>query len=185
MALARSLNRINVKGGGKIQIRELSPTASNTYQDLGYLTSSTLSDEHTMVDSVDEIGALVNSQSGARKVTWKTVLKQTSADEIDLLRNSTGKLYEVYYVVTESNTYKKMICLLPVRIKSSVVLNFASATERTIEVEMMCLAPKAAYTRGVTAFNIIANDPYVLVEAATETFNTTNTEANAIASAVI
>jgi len=185
MALARDRKRINVKGGGKIQLRELDPSPSNTYLDLGYLVSNTLTDEHTMVESVDESGQLVNSQTGARKVTWKTVIKQTTADEINLLKNAGTKLYEVYYNVTMSNTYVQMLCLLPVRIKPSVVLDFASATERTLEVEFHCLVPKAAYTRGVTTFNVVANEPYVLVDASSETFNTSNTEASAIASAVI
>lgn len=192
MANARNRQRINVKGGGKLWIRQLSPAASNTWIDIGYLDDNELDDKTAMVDSEDERGDYIDTKQGSRKVTWKTTLKQTGADEINLLRNADGIYYELYYDVVLANTYHQEYNMHLVKIDNSVNLKFAKATERKLQVVFSLLAPKAAFTATDTAFNVIANDPYVMNEntSTSPTYTTssgvpTNTQASAKATAIL
>jgi hypothetical protein len=186
MALARNRTRINVKGGGKLYIREISPTASNTYLDLGYLQSTEFMNDNAMVGEVDEAGVLPDMNQGSQKATLKAVLKQSSIDEINLLNNAAGKYYELYYKNANlANGYVQELSIPIAKLKVGTTLKGASATERQLELEVYALAPKAAYTRGVTAFNVTENVPFILTENATAQFNTSNTEASALATAVL
>lgn len=185
MANQKDRKRINVKGGGLLYARELDPTPSNTYVELGYLDSSELDDMISMVGDIDEAGILPNSVEGSQVAKFRTVLKQSSADEINFLRNATGKFLELYYRVLLANGYYQEVSIPLARVNPSVNLKFAAGTERKISVEFFCLAPKAAYTRGVTAFNVVKDQPYVLIDGASATFNTSNTEASALAAAVL
>lgn len=165
MSLGKSRKRINVKGGGTLQIRELSPNATDVFSDLGYLLSSKLTDEHTIIELSDERGDLIDAKSGSRKVHWETVLKQSGIDEINLLKNAEGKYYDVFYSVkTVNDSLVQEISLCLCKIKPGPVLEFKSATERTIQVTLYALAPDASLTRTPSAFNVALHEPYVVTE---------------------
>lgn len=176
--MPRDRRRINVKGGGDLRVREISPTASNTFLDVGYLSSTVITDEGTMVESPDEAGNYIDTKRGARKVTVVGTLKQSSKEEIDLLRNADGKYYDVYYRVLLANTNVQEFRVAPAKLKVGFVLNMASATERTLELTISGLAPKGAHTATPTAFNLLANDPLVIVEGATAVGPPTETAAS-------
>ena len=169
MALARSRVRINVKGGGILKVEELtSGGAVATMSDLGYLTKVDISDTPGMVESVAADGILVNAQRGSQKVVFKGVLKQTTADEINLLKNASGKFYHVYYQVELSNptlTYQEFYAPLCI-IVPGPTLSFASETERTIEITIIVLAPKGNVTVTPAGFNITLPAIYTLVDTA-------------------
>ena len=185
MSLGKSRRRINVKGGGTLQIRELAPNASDAFFDLGYLLSSKLTDEHTIVELSDERGDFVDAKSGGRKVHWETVLKQSGIDEINLLKNAEGKYYDVYYSVkTANDTLVQEVSLCICKIKPGPVLEFKSATERTIQVTLYALAPDAGLTRTPPAFNIVIHEPYVITEGSTPNGTPTDTAAS-VAAAII
>ena len=185
MALDRNRGRINVKGGGKFKLREESPTASNSWLDLGWATSLKLVDEHSMVDIIDDGGNFVDSKSGGRKATWEAVLKQSGIDEINLLKNAEGKYYDLYYSVLVANDTLTQEISIPLgKIKPGVVLEFKSATERTLAVQISCLAPKADYVRTPTAFNVTENVPYVITEGAVANDPPTDT-ASTLATAIL
>jgi len=186
MALGKSRTSINVKGGGDFWIRELSPTATNTYSQLGYIASTDFIDEASMVGEPDEAGNLIDSKRGARKCTVSIVLKQTGIDEINLLKNAANKYYEGYYKVPVKNgTMVQEVSIPLMKITPKISLKFASATERQLPVDITMLAPKANFTRTRTAFNITENEPYIIVENTDANFDLNNTEAAAIASAII
>jgi hypothetical protein len=167
MSLEKNRQRINVKGGGTLQIRELSPSPIDSFSDIGYLVSSKLTDEHTMVELSDERGDFIDAKSGGRKVMWETVLKQSGIDEINLLKNAEGKYYNVYYSVATSNgTLTQEISIAIAKIKPGPTLEFKSATERTITVIIYCLAPADDFTRTPAAFNVVKHEPYVITEGA-------------------
>jgi hypothetical protein len=185
MALAKDRKRLNVRGGGALYVRELDPTPSNTYLLLGYLSKTDFNDEHQMVGDVDEAGVLPDSKSGSQVFKLATELKQTSIDEIQLLNTAAGKYFEGIYVVTLANGRVQELSIPLIRLNPTLKMAFAAATERRIPLEIIGLAPKAAYTRGVVAFNVVLNQPYVLVEGSSATFNMSNTEASALATAIL
>lgn len=196
MANARSRQRINVKGGGKLYIRQLSPAPSNNWVDIGYLEENDLDDKSAMIDSEDERGDFIDTKQGGRKVMWKTTLKQTGVDEINLLKNSDGIYYELYYDVVLANTYHQEYNMHLVKIDNSVTLKFAKASERKLQVMFSLLAPKAAFTAtgtGMSVFNVTANDPYTMNEntSTSPTYTVdgsgvpTNTQAAAKATAIL
>ncbi len=166
MALQRSRTRINVKGGGVLKLREISPTQTDTFSDAGYLGGTDLTDEHSILEITEEAGTLVDALSGARKAVIKTTLKQSSIDEINLLKNAVGKYYDLYYYVKLANGSVQELSAIPCKIKPGPVLSFKSATERVIEVTIYMLAPKASATRTPTAYNVTADEPYVFIENA-------------------
>ncbi len=186
MVIQRNRLRINVKGGGKWYIRQLSPAPSNTLLDLGYIKSTDLNNSHKMVDSEDETGILIDSKSGGQQAEVKFVLQQSSIDEINLLNNANGIYYELYYKNANlANGYVQELSIPLGKIVAGETLKMAAATERTIDVTVKCLAPKADYVRGVTTFNVSENVPFILTETATAQYNTSNTEASAMATAIL
>lgn len=169
MALQKDRSRINVKGGGDLRLRELKPTASDTFLKIGNIKGTDFIDEHTMVESIDDAGNYIDTNSGARKFTIKTVLMQSSADEINLMRNAVGKYYELYYKVRLQNGNYQEFSIAVGKIKPGMVLAMKSATERDIELEIYGLAPNADLARTPTAYNVTENEPYVFVEGASPT----------------
>jgi len=169
LALSRDRTRINVKGGGLAKIREISGTQSDTFSDLGYLGGSDVNDEHNFMEIIDETGSLIDALSGGQKAYIKTTLKQSSIDEINLLKNAVGKYYDFYYYAKLNNGRFQELSAIPCKIKPGAVLSFKSATERTIEITIYFLNPKAAATRAPIGYNVVADQPYVLIEGAAAT----------------
>lgn len=167
MALGKSRIKQEVKGGGLLKIRQLSPSASDTFVDVGWLGGTDIEDSHDMIDGRDERGLLFNRQSGAETVTIKTKLKQSSKDEIDLVTKCKDQFYEGYYkVLTQAGAYVQEYSFFIMKIKPGVVLSMQSATERTIEVEITLLAVGSETTivRAPTDYNITpSTNPYWLM----------------------
>lgn len=164
MALQKDRSRINVKGGGDLRIRELKPTPTSTFSKIGHIKGTDFIDEHTMVESIDDSGNYIDTNSGARKAMIKSVLMQSSLEEINLMRNAVGKYYEVYYRCVLANGSIQELSIAVAKIKPGAVLAMKSATERDIELEIYCLAPNADLVRAPVAYNVTENEPYVLIE---------------------
>ena len=171
MALAKSRLKTNVRGGGLLKIRELNPSPSDTWLDVGYLGGTDLDDAHDMIVSKDERGLVIDFLSGGEEPVLKSVLKQSGIDEITLVKLCAGKYYEGYYkAVTAEGKIQELeipIC----KIKPGPVLKFAGATERTIDLElhMLAVASDSSITRAPTDYNMdpAVNRYFVLLENAT------------------
>ena len=166
MSLGKNRRRINVRGGGTLMLRELSPSPSDTFVDAGYIASSKLIDEHDLITTTDEHGDLVQTSSGSRAVRWETVLQQSGADEIALLRDAAVKYFEAYYTVpTAGDTLMQEISIPLCRVKPGPVLEFAGGTARTLQLTLHALAPHASFARTPAAFSVAKAEPYILTEA--------------------
>lgn len=185
MSLGKARKSISVRGGGTLLIRQLDPTPTNAYSDLGYIKDSTLEDADVMVGEVDESGVLPDFKSGSETCSWKLTLKQATQDEINFLRNAINMYFEAYYKVTLGNGNIQEISIPLCRVSPMFNAKFAANAERTLDIVITMLAPKAAFTRGVVAFNVVAGQPYILVDNATAQFNTSNTEASTLAAAIL
>lgn len=188
MALAKNRNSINVKGVEDFKLREItSGGAETTMLSIGEVKAVVITDEASMVESVTSQGDYANTQRGSQKVTLKVTLLQSSTDEITLLNNASGKYYHAYVVAKLSNptvTYQEWyfpIC----KIKPGAVLNFASATERTIECEITVLMPKGAVTVTPSGLNVAANTYYTFVETATTALGQVTTAAGTVYTAAV
>lgn len=170
MALLKSRDRVSVKGGGLLKIRQIAPTPSDTWLDVGYLGETNLEDTRNMVESMDERGFTIDYLEGSSAPLIRSTLKQTSIDEINLLKNDSGIYYEVYYYVKTGKGYFQELDILLAKLKPGPVLQFAAATERTLVLELHMLAVNATgtITRAPTGFNMdtSVNPYYVLVENA-------------------
>ena len=183
MALQKSRSRINVKGGGDLRLRELDPTPADPFLVVGYLSETALNDEHNFIEAMDELGEVADALSGSQSVMFTPLLKQSSLDEINLLKNADGKLYEVYYSVALKSGNVQEYHFPFCRIKPGVVATFQSATERTIPCEIHALSPAAAFTHTPTDFNVVKGVPYTVIENAAAQGPPTETAANVAASA--
>jgi len=183
MALQKDRIRENVKGGGVLKIREIYPNATNTFSDLGYLNGTDFKDERTENESMDEAGNFINVLTTGQKVTIETVLKQTSIDEINLLKNSEGKYYDLYYSVKLQNGNTQELSIPLCKLKAGVTLSFKPEA-RTLPLTIYALAPKSDYTRTPTDYNVTVNVPYTLIENATAKGVPTDT-ASALATAIL
>jgi hypothetical protein len=167
LALARSRIRQDVNGGGILKAREIYPTASDVWLDLGYLGGTDLGDEHSVIKWIDEAGNVINAQSGQREAGIKSILQQSGIDEINLLKNARGKYYDVYYYKKnlETGTIQEISAAI-CKLKPGPVLSMKSNSQRTLALEIYFLAPKAAFTRTPAGFNVVADEPYVIAEQA-------------------
>jgi hypothetical protein len=171
MALGKSRIKTSVKGGGLLKIRMLHPTAADTFSDVGFLNSTNLEDTRNMVEIMDERGLSIDFAEGSSAPVIRAVLKQSSIDEINLVKDADGKYYEIYYYVKTGEGKFQELDIAIGKIKPGAVLQFASATERTIELEIHMLAVAtigATITRSPTGYNMdtTINPYYVLVENA-------------------
>lgn len=166
MSIARTRANINIKGGGILKCRELAPSASDAFLDLGYLGGTDIGDTHNMVDVIDERGLQVEYLDGGNKVVITSSLQQSDIDLINLLRGAGSKLYEFFYQVVLRNTKVQEFNIPLGRIMAGVQLKFAAATPRAIPVEIHGLAVKAAMTRSPVAFNITQDEAMVVTENA-------------------
>jgi len=171
MALGKSRIKTNIKGGGALKLRMLSPTPADTFSDAGYLNSTDVDDVRNMMESSDERGLVIDYLEGSSAPVLRSVLKQSGIDEITLVKDADGKYYEAYYAVTTKEGKVQEYDFFIVKIKPGAVLKFAAATERTIELEMHMLAvnASASITRNPVAYNMdpAVNPYYVLTENAT------------------
>jgi hypothetical protein len=166
MALGKTRNRINVKGGGNLQVRELSPSATESLSSLGYQGGTTFTDEHQMQTIVEEAGLTIEYLSGGSQATIKGTLKQSGIDEVNFLKNASGKVYELYYKCVLANGSSQELNIPLFKFKPGPVLEFAANKERGIPFEGIALAVKADMTRNPTGFNITADSYYVIAENA-------------------
>lgn len=166
MALAKSRLRLNVKGNGTVKIREIYPTQTDAFSDVGYVDGSVLEDLYNMIESVDEHGDFIDSKPSGEMVKYKFNLKQSTIDEINLLRNADGKYYDLYILGVLANGNSIEISAIPVKIKPGFSLDMAGGKERGLPCEMSLLAPKATATRAPTDYNVTVNKPFVLIENA-------------------
>jgi hypothetical protein len=188
MALQKLRTRINVKGGNLFKIEEItSGGALTTMRDVGFIQSVQWGDEHNMVESISADGKLLNVQSGGNKPTITVVLKQTSIDEINLVKDIVNRLYHVYYQVlldTPVVTYQEFYAPC-CRISQGMVLNFASATERTIELKVSALWPKGAVTVTPAGLSTAANESYKVAETLTNPLGEVTTSTGTIYTAAV
>jgi hypothetical protein len=186
MALQRLRTRQDVNGGGILKVRQISPTPADPFLDLGYLGGTDLGDEHSILKWIDEVGNVINAQSGQREAGIKSILQQTSIDEINLLKNARGVYYDVYYYKKnlETGTIQELSACI-CKLKPGPVLSMKSNSQRTLALEIYFLAPKAAFTRTPTGFNVVADEPYVIAEQASVALGAPSDTASTLATAVL
>ena len=129
MALGKNRERVNIKGGGVLEIK-----TDATWEIVGYLGGTHLVDETTVEDQHDETGEYVRMLPGNRKVTVETTLLQTNKDEVDLIRNNAGlDTVEARYrvAITESATIVWQLWAFGIcQIVPKIDLNFAVEARR-------------------------------------------------------
>lgn len=185
MALGKNRRRINVKGGGEFLIRELAPTPSDTFLDLGFIESVELNDDNQMVDIADAEGNLLDYLGGLRSLGVKITLAQSSFDELDWLLNTSGKYFDALYNVYLEGLAEWQSWSFPVfKVKPGGALTFAGATKRSPIAECRSVAPKAALVRTPTALNVTAWKPVVLYQNAVKVTTPSDT-ASSVATALI
>lgn len=170
MALGKDRNRINVKGVEDFRLYELTSGGSaTTMLSVGEVESVEITDESSMVESANSQGQQVNTQRGSQKVRLKVVLKQSSKEEIDLVRNAEGKYYHCYARAKLSNptVYYQEWYFPLCKIKPAITLEFKSETERTITLEITVLMPKGAVNVTPSALNVSSGNYYSFAETAT------------------
>lgn len=164
MALAKSRTKIQVRGGGFLLMREISPSPSDTFLDVGYLQSTNWQDERNMLEAIDERGLQVDFVEGGQVVTITSQLMQADIDVINLLKGSASKYFDVYYYAVLADGKYQEFSAPVAKIMGGPKLNFAANTMRTVELQLRLLPSKGAYTRTPTAFNIAAGEFYVVSE---------------------
>ena len=189
MALGRNRQRINVKAKEyAIKIRQLtSGGAETTMLDIGLLTSIKFSQVPNMVDSKDAGGDLVHSQEGSRMVLLEGVMKQTTKEEIEAVKDTSGKFYHAYMIARLDNgtVYYQEFYIPLCIIEPAIVLDYVSDTERTIAFKAKALMPKAAVTVTPAGFNVAAETYYTMTETATTALGQVTTAAGTIYTAAV
>jgi|GEM_PF-5078071 len=188
MSLGRSRIKENAKGGGTLWIRQIYPTASNTFLDLGWLGGTTLDDKQSAIESKDERGDLAIVLFSDHTAMLKTILHQVSQDEIDLVNkiSNNGTFYDIYYPVLLESGNTQEISAAICQIKLGVPIEFKSG-QRTLPCDIYMLAPGAAFTRTPTDYNVAISPerlPYVMIENAVAKGKPTDT-ASTLATAIV
>jgi hypothetical protein len=132
----RQRTRIFVRGGGILRLREREPSNASLYSNAGYLSSTKFNDEHSIVELIDERGDFIDAKSAAQKFTSESVLKQSGIDEIEFINLAANKLFAMQYYGLMGGNLFQYFCSQLVRVKPSAVMEFKSATERTLSLLM-------------------------------------------------
>ena len=176
-ALGKDRKRINVKGGGTWLARELSPTPVDGFSDWGVVESIAVITDAGMIDIMDAAGNALEYISGQNRVGVEVTLMQTTFDEITLARLFDGRYYDCLYNVLLQNgeTQQWSFCLL--KFAPGATLTFQGSTKRSLKLIGVSLAPKAAFTRTPTNFNVVANTPYIVYQNLTPAATPSDTAA--------
>ena len=184
MALGKDRSRINIRGGSTLLIRELKPTATDAFSDLGVVEKIVLTPDMGMIDIPDAEGNMLDYLAGQKRWGIEITMAQSSKDELDFILNCGGKYYDVFYQVTMEDTTTQTWSLCLCKFQPGTPLTFAGSTKRSPMLTGVALAPKAAFTRNPTSLNIVKNVPIVTHQNATPAATPTDT-ASSMATAII
>jgi len=165
MALGKARTSFNVRGGGLLKTRELIPTPSDPWVELGYIQNTQFADEHVMVEAQDERGLMIDWIDGGQGVVISGNLMQSAIDEVNFFKGLSLKYHDLYYYVPLANGQFMEVVAIG-RFKPGFTLAFAAATLRALPFEFHCLPAKIALTRAPTTFNFAINDMYVVTQNA-------------------
>jgi hypothetical protein len=147
-------------------IRELKPSPTDAFSSLGIVEKVEIIPDMGMIDIPDAEGNMLDYLAGQKRFGLNITLAQSSKDEIDFILNSGGKYYDLLYnVPMEDGTTQQWSWPL-VKFQAGTPLTFAGSTKRSPVLSGIALAPKAAFTRTPTTFNITKNVPYVTYQNA-------------------
>jgi hypothetical protein len=166
MALQKDRTRLNVKGGGLLKIRQLtSGGAETTMLDVGYLDETTFTIEGDFTVSQSEDGQVVEALTSGEVVKIKSVLKQSTKDEIDVIATAEGKYFHAYYYCVLGNGNYQEIYIALCKINPNLSLEYKRGTERKVPIEIVALTPKGTVTVTPSAFNTTPPAVFVMTEA--------------------
>ncbi len=129
MSLQKDRTRSSVKGLGTLSVRETSPSAGTTFDEVGGLdgeTGTVLEDFSDLEEIVAETGNLEDVKEKSRVTRLSTNLLQTSIDEINLNKQSTAKTHALRYYGMHSPGRFQYFCIPKGRINPGVALGFRS-----------------------------------------------------------
>lgn len=124
MSIQRDRRRIGVKGLGRLEVRELSPSAGTAYDDVGSLDGTDLEDVYDVEEIIDERGSLEDVKEKLHVVRLSSALLQNGIDELDLIRNSSGKVHSLRYSGMMNPGRFQYYCFEQSRINPSLVRGF-------------------------------------------------------------
>jgi len=159
----KSREQINVKGPSTVQYRELFPTASDAWVDLGYIKESELSDIYNMIKSIDSQGNKIDNKEAGQDVTFTTKLMQSQKEQLDFQRLAATKYFQIYMPLLLNNGDTQEFVFHICRITPGAKLSM-KAGERLIDITIDALAPSADFTAAPTDYNVTKNVPYTMVE---------------------
>ena len=99
MGLGRDRTRQAVRGLGLLELRQVTPTPDTDLVDIGILdvAGSDFNEQVQMVERKDENGNLTDVLESGRGTLLTSNLAQVGIDEMNLIRNSRGVLYQLRY----------------------------------------------------------------------------------------
>jgi len=126
MSLRKDRQRIFTRGLGKMSVREIEPSESTIYVDIGYLGGTVLTQEFVTEDLVTEDGYVFNSLAHSENCQLTTNLQQTSIHEINLIRNADARVYSVRYdgALNPERNYYQYYCMEQAKIIANLQRNF-------------------------------------------------------------
>lgn len=140
MGLGKYRGRFGAKGLGNMEVREVSPSAGTAYENLGWL-----GDEGTEIGDLydtqlirDEAGAVSNVLEQGHDVTLATNLQQVGIDELNIVRNASGKVHSLRYSGLVNPDIFQYYCMEQARINPSMSRKY-SATKQTLPLRAVAL----------------------------------------------
>lgn len=135
MALGKNTARVFKIGGGKLQLKEL---PSGSYQDVGYLQGTKITEKVDVEKVYDETGKKVGTFYGNVDANLTTILLQTSKEEIDMIRNSSGKTFAGRYTVKREDGKNHLFSFYKCVLSRDVDLSFDNTPRKlpiTVELQ--------------------------------------------------
>ena len=124
MGLTRDRRRIGVKGLGRLEVREVSPSAGTAYDDVGPLDGTDLEDVYDVEEITDETGSLQDVKEKQHIVRLSSGLLQNGIDELNLIRTASGKVHSLRYSGMMNPGRFQYYCFEQSRINPSLVRGF-------------------------------------------------------------
>ena len=124
MGLTRDRRRIGVKGLGNLEAREVTPSAGTNFDDLGLLDGTDLEDVYEVEEIFDERGNLQDVKEKQHVVRLLSALLQNGIDEINFIKNASGKVYSLRYCGMMNPSRFQYYCFEQTRINPSLARNF-------------------------------------------------------------
>lgn len=158
--MPKDRKKIYVNGLGDLLIRELEPSESDYFQNVGYLSGTKITIDKEVQEIWSEDGELIELGVLKEDSVIETALLQRSIDEINIIKDAENKVYAVRYCGNLNGKPYQYYCIEQARVVPKLELNY-TVGNNPIPLTLRAIKKVEAYDIPLMYINEASNKLYL------------------------